>query len=151
MNDDSLLREQFARQRRAEEASAPRFEEVIGLARRRRNPGIWRLAMAASITLAAVTIAVTIAMTIAMKIAVPVMTARMRHQPQPPTSQPPTIAAANLKLADWRSPTDFLLDTPGRELLDTVPDIGRKPSMRLDPFPPTRMTIPAHRAGLEHS
>jgi hypothetical protein len=27
-------------------------------------------------------------------------------------------------IADWKPPTDFLLDTPGRELLDTVPAIG---------------------------
>lgn len=159
MNDDSQLRAHFAQQRRADQASAPGFEELIGLASRRRSRGISGLAIAASVTLVAVTMAVTIAVTIAVKVAVPVMTVRVRPHPAPPTIQPttiaaakpPTIAAANPKLTDWRSPTDFLLDTPGRELLDTIPDIGRNPSTRLDPFPPTRITIPAHRAGLEHS
>src|SRR6476659_5864137 len=27
-------------------------------------------------------------------------------------------------LAEWKAPTDFLLETPGRELLRTVPEIG---------------------------
>lgn len=63
----------------------------------------------------------------------------------------PSVSGAAPMLADWRSPTAFLLDTPGRELLHTIPDIGRYPSTRLFPFPPTRMTTPAQRAGREHS
>jgi hypothetical protein len=34
---------------------------------------------------------------------------------------PPPMAA----VAQWIAPTDFLLDTPGREIVHTVPRIGR--------------------------
>jgi hypothetical protein len=33
--------------------------------------------------------------------------------------------AAVASITEWNSPTDFLLETPGRELLRTVPEIGQ--------------------------
>lgn len=134
MNDDSTLQEHFASLRRAEEASTPGFEAVCSLPRRRRNRGSWGLAMAASGALAAVAVALTVT----------------RYPHQSPTIGAATEAAAPM-LADWHSPTDFLLDAPGRELLHTIPDIGRYPSMQLGSHPPTRTNNPARRAGPEHS
>jgi hypothetical protein len=128
MNDDRL-REHFASLRRAEEARAPSFERVIGRPPRRSNRGWWGVGGAAS-ALAVVT----------------VVLVRMSHP-----HGPRTIAASAPMLADWRAPTDFLLDTPGRELLHTIPDLGRWPATGFGPHPPTRMTTPAPRAGREHS
>ena len=54
MNDDSNLREQFASLRRADAASAPSFERVIGIARRRSNQLEWRIAITACLLMVAV-------------------------------------------------------------------------------------------------
>jgi hypothetical protein len=146
MNDDSTLQEHFASLRRAEEASTPGFEAVCSLLRRRRNRGSWGLFMAAAGALVAVTAAVMVALTVTL----PVRMVRVTYPHQSPTIGTATDAAAPM-LADWHSPTDFLLDAPGRELLHTIPDIGRYPSMQLGSHPPTRTNIPARRAGPEHS
>ena len=37
---------------------------------------------------------------------------------------PETELAAAEKLADWRAPSDVLLETPGREILRTTPRLG---------------------------
>ena len=111
LNDDPMLRERFASLRRAEEARVPGFERVMARAGRRTNRGLWRLAMAASVALAAAT----------------VVTVQVSH-PQ----RSAMIHAAAPMLADWRAPTDFLLDTPVRELLHTVPDMGRQRSPGLN-------------------
>jgi hypothetical protein len=130
MNEDPMLREHFARLRRAEQASTPGFERILALAGHRSSRISPALAMAASVALAAVALVIV-------------------RLPSPHRS--PTIEAVAPMLADWHSPTDFLLDTPGRELLDTIPEIGRSPLTRFGPFPPTPMTTPARRAGREHS
>jgi hypothetical protein len=130
MNDDSDLRERFASLRRSDAASAPSFERAIGVARRRSNDAGWRVAIAACILVAAAAVVIL----------------RVSHPPEAPTTR-----AAAPTLADWRAPTDFLLDTPGRELLHTIPDVGRRTSTGLDPLPPIGITIPAPRAGLESS
>jgi hypothetical protein len=49
---------------------------------------------------------------------VALMVARLR--PRPPLAPVPS-------LTEWKSPTDFLLQTPGRELLKTVPQFGAWP------------------------
>ena len=36
----------------------------------------------------------------------------------------PTAADYAIQLADWKSPTAFLLDTPGSELLSEVPSLS---------------------------
>ncbi len=41
--------------------------------------------------------------------------------------QPPVPTAAS-SILEWRSPTDFLLNTPGQPLLATVPTITRPPA-----------------------
>jgi hypothetical protein len=130
MSDDTHLRRQFASLRRAEAASTPSFQAVIGDARRRPRDARWGLAIAAGIVMTAIGGLI------------------LR------TSQPPEAAIPRARvpeLADWRAPTDFLLDTPGRELLQTIPDFGRRPAAGIDPSPPIGITISALRAGLEHS
>ncbi len=37
---------------------------------------------------------------------------------------PETELAAAEKLAEWRAPSDVLLETPGREILRTTPRLG---------------------------
>lgn len=128
MNDNSNLREHFAALRRAEAASAPSFERVMAISRRRSNHAAWRLAITACILV----------------VAVGGMILRLSHPPGASTIRAPA-------LADWRAPTDFLLDTPGRELLHTIPDLGRHTSTGLDALPPIGMTMPAPQPGLEHS
>jgi hypothetical protein len=130
MNDDLMLRRHFESLRRAEEARVPGFEHVMARADRRSSRASWRLAIATSMVLAVVTVA----------------TIRVSR---PHGSA--TIQATAPMLADWHSPTDFLLNTPVRELLQTIPDMAPPLSTEFGPFPPTRMTTPAHRAGRERS
>jgi hypothetical protein len=127
MNDDSQLRAYFASLRRAGDSATPSLERVIGRAARRSHDR--GLKVAASVVFSVVTVVILWAWN--------------------PHRSPPLNAAAP-RLADWRAPTDFLLDTPGRELLHTIPVMGRYPSA-LGPFPPTRTTPPAPRAAPEHS
>jgi hypothetical protein len=129
MNDEFKLREYFASLRRAEAARTPTFQAVLGGARRPAKHGLWRLGMAAVVIAAA---AVTGIRT-------------LRHT----TSLTESPAAP--MLADWRASTDFLLDTPGKALLHTVPDVGHYPPPIPDLFSPTPITTPAPRSGREHS
>jgi hypothetical protein len=126
--DDTDLRERFASLRREEGASAPSFERVTGAARPRSNDAGWGVAVAACILIGAVA-------------------AVIFHVPHPPSAAPTMTAPT---LADWRAPTDFLLDTPGAALLHTIPDLGAHASTGLDPLP-IGTTTPAPHAGLEHS
>lgn len=130
MNDDAKLRDEFASLRRAEEASVPSFGGVTDRARRRSNRGSWGLAVAASLALLAVMVAIV----------------WVRHAHGSATD----LTAAPM-LSDWRAPTDFLLDTPGGELLHTIPGFGNDPTTRLGPIPPTPKPTPAPRAGQGHS
>jgi hypothetical protein len=43
---------------------------------------------------------------------------------RPAPHRPDRTGQPVASLMEWRSPTDFLLETPGRELLRTVPSIG---------------------------
>jgi hypothetical protein len=54
-------------------------------------------------------------------VAVAVFTVTRRPETGPPWA--PSIE-------DWTAPTDFLLETPGIELLETVPSIGEVPTVR---------------------
>jgi hypothetical protein len=127
--DDRDLLEQFASLRREEAASAPTFERVTGAAGRCSKHAGWGVAVAACILIA-------------------VVAAVIIHVPHPPSAAPTMTAPT---LADWRAPTDFLLDTPGAALLHTIPDLGPHASTDLDSLPPIGTTTPARHAGLEHS
>jgi hypothetical protein len=135
MNEDSKLRKLFASLRRADAVRTPTFERVLS---RTRPPehGVRGLAAAAPLGLAAT---LGLAAVIAAIVRLP-----HRHAS-------PAIRAAAPMLADWRAPTDFLLDTPGRALLDTVPELGVVPAPRLDPSSPPSTHKPAAHAAREHS
>jgi hypothetical protein len=55
----------------------------------------------------------------------------------------------------WRAPTDFLLETPGRELLRTVPKIGAwsaftlTPHQEATPSPAGKKVVHLHHGGLK--
>lgn len=125
MNDDYRLKEKFARLRRADAASVPSFERVIGRTRTRSNYAPWKVGVAAAVVLSAA--------------------AMLMVRLAPPRGSAIPAPA----LANWRAPTDFLLDTPGRDLLRTIPDVGH--SAELGPLPPTLMTTPLPRPDREHS
>lgn len=56
-------------------------------------------------------------------VAAALMTAWMLEQRTARIAAEGTIAAAE-KLAEWRAPSDVLLDTPGNEILRTTPKLG---------------------------
>lgn len=94
--DDSDLRQAFAVLRREDAQGAPAFDAVRGRVRPRRLAPVAGLLAAASVAVAILGIVV-----------------RRPDPPLPPTS-----------MGEWIAPTDFLLDTPGREILETVPRFG---------------------------
>src|SRR5687767_8461161 len=101
MNDDDRdLRDMFARLRREDHSHAPPFRLPAS-----RPVSPWatpvKVAAAAAVILVAVVLAV----------------------PDSGSRRPP-VQLVDLGDAAWHSPTDFLLNTPGRELLRTIPPIG---------------------------
>ena len=98
--DDRDLRALFARLREEDRARVPSFRPPQpGKVPRRRSVG--RVLVAAAVILIALVLAW-------------------------PDRRPPTIAGqvVDLGVVAWQSPTDFLLITPGSELLRTVPAVG---------------------------
>lgn len=98
---DDMLRRRFAVLRREEEQHAPAFADLwkprAGARRRKLR---WLAATACAL--------------IALLAFLWIRSAQRR---------PEEIAVASI--TDWKAPTDFLLETPGRELLRTVPEIGQ--------------------------
>ena len=102
---DRELTRLFEEQRRADEASAPDFRELLARPRPLRASlarGIPRPALAAA---AAAVVAAALF---------------LRRPPRPPAPEPGLPAAA-AALASWKAPTDVLLETPGAELLGRLP------------------------------
>ena len=103
--NDRDLRDRFAVLRRQEEAKAPRLTGRPVSCRepvRPRSP--------AALLAAAACLLATAAAGLWMR--------TVSHRPQPEPRNP--VAS----LMEWKPPTDFLLETPGHELLRTVPAIG---------------------------
>jgi hypothetical protein len=109
MNDDRDLRERFDAMRRDDEGASPAFNPMWDRAARRAasrqftissRQALWAAAGAAFLAGA----------TIIYRAASP-----------PPKTVSEEVARA---FAEWKAPTDFLLRTPGRELLETVPRVG---------------------------
>jgi len=93
MNDNSL-RNAFGELRRAEAAHVPPFHtSPSGEVAAKRR--VRGYAFAALVLLIAISVAI------------------IPHHTKPPQ---PSLSA-------WRAPTDFLLQTPGRELVESVPDL----------------------------
>jgi hypothetical protein len=122
------LPQRFASLRRDETARAPGFEQVLHRNRPRsiRFAGLFAIAAAVVVTVVAATVF------------------EVSH-----TRGPRTVDPAALTLANWRAPTDFLLDTPGREFLRAVPAIGVYPAHSLVPLPRIHDTTPARNAARE--
>jgi hypothetical protein len=102
---DDDLRARFARLRREEEALAPQF--VVSS---RAASGLSPWWSAGKLIAVAVCLVTMVAAVVLLRL---VPQGRERKVGQPVAS-----------LTEWRAPTDFLLETPGRELLRTVPAIG---------------------------
>jgi hypothetical protein len=108
-DDEADLRAAFAVVRSEDAAAAPSYEAVLAASRRipqRRRP--W-LVPALTGTMAAAVVAVALV--------------AVTRRPEPRLPSPVSIE-------EWTAPTDFLLETPGRELLETVPNIGKVPTVR---------------------
>ncbi len=129
MNDDSDLRERFGSLRQEDAARVPGFERVLERTRRgnARHIGVRAAGAVAALALMTLTLF------------------HFLHEHAIPPS-PVAVPA----LADWRAPTDFLLNSPVDALLHTVPRIGEPsftvPLLQADPYDIT----PARRAGPEH-
>ncbi len=107
-DDDRDLRERFARLRETSGAGASAFPDVIarGRARRARGAARWR-AGAGGVVLAAISLLL--------------WTALGHRVDRAPAVADVRPLAVDLGAVTWRGPTDFLLDTPGREFLQSVP------------------------------
>jgi hypothetical protein len=106
MSNDRDLRERFAELRRQDQAHAGEFSNFLHRARPRAN----RIGLSVWVAAAA---------GLAVMIAVVVMSI--------PRSGRRTIGSPEISITEWKSSTDFLLRTPGLELLRTVPRIGDWP------------------------
>lgn len=109
-DDETDLRQAFAALRREDAKSAPPFEAVLaGGVGRGRRPLVWRVGgpLVAASLLALLVAGVAV---------------RSGRRPAPMAS-----------MEEWTAPTDFLLRTPAREIVETVPRIGaRPPGARLE-------------------
>ncbi len=121
MNDDPEIRQRFAALRDEESKRVPAFEHV--LRRTRSTPTLSLRAVAGSVC-AVVVLAIVAAL------AVPQLRA-----PRPPDADVPS-------LAQWRAPTDFLLNTPGQELLQGFPRIGESLSDDFNALPERKRISP---------
>lgn len=105
MNDDERLHDLFRDADRAQRAEAPSFSGLLRVSRERpRRYDTYRmvlLAVAASILLAGIVI-------------------HSLRDSRPQLSPPDSFYSS----VRWEGPTDFLLETPGKEILDTTPRIG---------------------------
>ena len=95
-SNDRDLRERFAALRREDASQAPEFDAVLRHARRSKTAWSRWAAAAAMVVVAAV------------------LLVKFYPRPAPPTQS----------ITEWKSPTDFLLETPGRDLLQTMPSFG---------------------------
>ena len=99
-DSDDMLRRRFALLRREEEQHAPEFARLWSVCAAARRQARW--------------FAVTACALIALLAFLWILSAR----------RPKEITAASI--TQWKSPTDFLLETPGGELLRTVPEFGQR-------------------------
>jgi len=99
-DSDNTLRRRFAALRREEDQHAPEFTRLwrAGAGARRRQTRWFAAAACALVALLAL---------------LWIRSVQRRADDK-------TVAS----ITEWKAPTDFLLDTPGRELLRTVPKIG---------------------------
>jgi hypothetical protein len=97
----------FESERRADESAAPDLDALLARRPRRRRSAGRRIALATAAALASLVTAAVL------------LVRGAAHRA--PAAEPPK------QLADWQSPTDFLLDTPGSELLTQIPTLSVPP------------------------
>lgn len=97
-NDDRDLKERFAALHRDDASHAPDFAATL-----RKTPGGGRTIWLRPVLAAALFVVVGLA------------ALRFYSRPHVESTAP---------ITEWKSPTDFLLQTPGHELLESVPQIG---------------------------
>jgi hypothetical protein len=107
-NGDADLRAAFGAVRSEDAAGAPSFEAVLARSQRGTDRQLPWLVPAVTGTVAAAAVAIA------------VIAAARRPEPHVPTA---------VSIEKWTAPTDFLLETPGRELLETMPVIGEVPTI----------------------
>jgi hypothetical protein len=116
---DPDLRDSFAALRRQEEAGAPEFEVLSESAARRRQPrGPSRRFR--PLAIAAATAAVAAALVVA--------SAPWLRTPAPPADS----SVRPVSITAWRPATDFLLRTPGQEVLTKPPAFGSASSIGIE-------------------
>jgi hypothetical protein len=96
--EDSRLRTHFANLREEDQSAAPPFDRTAAAAAPSRRGSVLRIALAALPVLA-----------------IAVMLAVRTHR---------STDAVPRELAAWSSPTAFLLETPGKQLLNRTPRLG---------------------------
>lgn len=108
-DEDLDLRQEFVRLRREEAAMLSPFRSTLDAVRRRASarprPIRWGFAVAAPL-------AATAALALWL----------LARQETPQSTAAPTEVAAALE--NWSTPTDYLLDSPGIDLLDSLPELG---------------------------
>lgn len=102
---NSDLREMFSALKEEDRQLGASFRTVFGRSRLRRRETSRKWVAAASLAAAGAVIVVTLVNTI------------NRASPKP--WMHPSLSATS-----WRAPTDFLLETPGRDLLGGIPSLG---------------------------
>jgi len=107
---DRDLRERFAALRRREEADAPAFADSGFTAGRASGREPVRVRLQVALAGAAACLLTVAGAGLWMRTG--------WHSPRAGRDKPV------VSVLEWKSPTDFLLETPGRELLRTVPRIG---------------------------
>jgi len=120
-HDDAPLRAAFDELRQAEEGGAPTFAQLLVRVRRPhlRRTSVERRARAAPSGLHRLVPRIAGAAAVVVAGSVGVWLGRFSDGARPDTAG----AYVAVSLATWKAPTDFLLDTPGVELLRTTPEI----------------------------
>jgi hypothetical protein len=106
MNDrEDSLRELFHTLRAEDEARAPSYERVLA----RRSPARGRIGPLVGVAIALLLLGV------------------WWQSSSPADRRPAAVARPAESLSHWRAPTDFLLRTPGQELLEEFPPFESSP------------------------
>lgn len=98
---DTALRKRFASLRQEEQQHTPAFAPLwSGRARAPHSKGLWYVAAACVLI-----------------VVVAILLLRSEQTSRNEVSM--------VEITEWKAPTDFLLETPGREIWQTVPEIGK--------------------------
>ncbi|HLK07001.1 MAG TPA: hypothetical protein VKV30_03640 [Candidatus Angelobacter sp.] len=98
---DSALRERFVSLREEEQQHIPAFASLWGgRSHVQWNKGLWFAAAGCALI-----------------VVIAILLLRSKR--------PNRDEVSMVSITEWKAPTDFLLETPGREILQTVPEIGK--------------------------